>query len=60
MSDLLAPDLGLDGEPVEYRGVAYLVELDASGGLMLRDPSGSQLTTLPKPAGEDEKAAASA
>ena len=60
LDDLLAPDLGLDGDPVGYRGVAYLVELGATGGLMLRDPSGPQLTTLPRPAGDDEKAVASA
>lgn len=60
LDDLLAPDLGLDGAPVEYRGVSYLVELGATGGLMLQDPSGQQLTTLPKPADDDEKAVASA
>jgi hypothetical protein len=41
LDDLLAPDLGLDGDPVEYRGVSYLVELDATGGLMLQDRPGS-------------------
>jgi hypothetical protein len=60
LDDLLAPDLGLDGDPVEYRGVSYLVELGATGGLTLRDPAGQQLTTLPRPAGDDEKAVASA
>jgi len=30
LDDLLAPDLGLDGDPVEYRGVSYLVELGAT------------------------------
>ena len=60
LDDLLAPDLGLDGDPVEYRGVSYLVELGATGGLMLTGPSGRQLTALPEPAGDDEKAVASA
>ena len=60
LDDPLAPDLGLDGDPVQYRGVSYLVELGVTGGLMLQDPSGQQLTTLPKPAGDEEKAVASA
>jgi hypothetical protein len=40
LDGLLAADLGLDGDPVEYRGVSYLAELGATGGLMLTDPSG--------------------
>ena len=60
LDDLLAPDLGLDGDPVGYRGVSYAVELSAKGELVLRDPSGNQLTTLPKAAGEGERSATSA
>jgi hypothetical protein len=60
LDDLLAPDLGLDGDPVGYRGVSYPVELGAKGELVLRDASGGQLTTLPKGANDDEKAATSA
>lgn len=60
LNDLVAPDLGLDGDPVEYRGVSYPVELSAAGELALRDPSGSQLKTLPKAAGDDERAVTAA
>lgn len=60
LDDLLAPDLGLDGNPVEYRGVSYPVDLGANGDLILRDPSGQRLTKLPKPGGDDEKAVTSA
>ncbi|MEV4314910.1 DUF4132 domain-containing protein [Actinocrispum sp. NPDC049592] len=60
LDDLLAPDLGLDGDPVEYRGVSYVVELGEKGDLVLRDPSGQRLSTVPKAANEDEKAVASA
>jgi hypothetical protein len=60
LDDLVAPDLGLDGDPVDYRGVCYKVELDVSGTLILQDPAGQRLTTLPKPADDDQKAAASA
>lgn len=60
LNDLVAPDLGLDGDPVEYRGVSYTVQLGAAGELVLRSPSGSQLTTLPKAAGDDERAVAAA
>jgi hypothetical protein len=58
LDDLLAPDLGLDGDPVAYRGACYTVELDASGALILQSPAGQRLTELPKPADDDEKAAA--
>src|SRR5262249_25557495 len=60
LDDLIAPDLGLDGDPVRYRGVSYTVDLAATGDLRLRDPSGQPLTTLPPPADDEEKAAASA
>lgn len=60
LDDLLAPDLGLDGDPVVYRGVRYQVDLAGSAELVLRDPSGQQLTRLPKPADDDEKPAAAA
>jgi hypothetical protein len=70
LEDLLAPDLGLDGDPVEYRGVSHVVDLSADGQLILRDPSGQRLTSLPGPrlpgprlpgpAPDDEKAVASA
>jgi hypothetical protein len=60
LDDLLAPDLGLDGDPVEYRGVSYTVDLDAKGDLILRTPSGQQLAKLPPPADDDENAVASA
>jgi hypothetical protein len=60
LDDLLAPDLGLDGDPVRYRGVSYQVELGAKGELVLRGASGGQLTTLPKAASDDEKVATSA
>jgi hypothetical protein len=60
LDDLLAPDLGLDGERVEYRNVAYAVELGETGELVLQDPSGARLSTLPKAANDEEKAAASA
>jgi hypothetical protein len=60
LDDLLAPDLGLDGDPVEYRGISYLVDLGAEGDLILRDPSGQQLAKLPRPADDDEKSVVSA
>jgi hypothetical protein len=60
LDDLLAPDLGLDADPVGYRDVSYAVELSAKGELVLRDPSASQLTALPKAAGDDERAVTSA
>ena len=61
LDDLLAPDLGLDGDLVEYRGVPYAVDLGDDGQLMLRDPSGQRLANLPGPAvDDDEKAAAAA
>jgi uncharacterized protein DUF4132 len=59
LDDLLAPDLGLDGGTVEYRGVSYAVDLGATGELMLRDPSGQHLTAPPKPADDAEKAVTS-
>lgn len=59
LDDLLAPDLGLDGDPVRYRGVKYTVELGATGELVLRDPSGSHITAPPKPANDNEKTATS-
>jgi hypothetical protein len=52
LDDLLAPDLGLDGEPVSSRGVSYQVDL-GDGELVLRDRSGQRLTKLPGPADED-------
>lgn len=60
LDDLVAPDLGLDGDPVRYRGVCYTVDLDASGVLVLQDPSGIQLATLPEPATDDERAVTAA
>jgi hypothetical protein len=60
LDDLLAPDLGLDGDPVGYRGVSHVVDLGADGQLILRDPSGQPLVSLPAPASDDEKAVASA
>jgi hypothetical protein len=60
LDDLLAPDLGLDGAPVLYRGISYLADLGADGQLILRDPSGRELTTLPRPASDEEKAVAAA
>lgn len=59
LDDLLAPDLGLDADPVEYGGVSYPVDL-GNGQLVLRDPAGRQLTTLPSPASDDDKQIASA
>jgi hypothetical protein len=60
LDDLLAPDLGLDGDPVEYRDVSYAVEVSATGELVLRDPSGDERTTLPKATNDAERAAVSA
>jgi hypothetical protein len=60
LDDLLAPDLGLDGDPVDYRGVPHTVDLGADGQLILRDPSGQPRASLPAPASDDEKAVASA
>ena len=59
LDDLVAPDLGLDGDPVRYRGECYTVDL-ALGALVLRDPSGTQLATLPEPATDDERAVTAA
>ena len=60
LDDLLAPDLGLDGDPVDYRGVPHTVDLGADGQLILRDPSGQPRASLPTPASDDEKTVASA
>jgi hypothetical protein len=60
LDDLLAPDLGLDGDPVDYHGVSHAVDLSADGQLILRNPSGQLLASLPAPASDDEKTVASA
>jgi hypothetical protein len=65
LEDLLAPDLGLDGDPVVYHGVSHAVDLSADGQLILRDPSGQRLARLPGPrlpgpASDDEKTVTSA
>ncbi|MCW2495527.1 DUF4132 domain-containing protein [Jatrophihabitans sp.] len=60
LDDLLAPDLGLDGDPIAYRGVSYDVELGVANDLVLRDPVRGEVTALPKPADDEEKALTSA
>ncbi len=60
LDDLLAPDLGLDADPIDYHGVRYAADLSADGRLILRDPSGQPLAGLPAPASDDEKTVASA
>lgn len=60
LDDLLAPDLGLDDAPLDYRGVSYTVELSSALALVLTDPAGAVHPTLPKPADDPEKAIASA
>jgi len=56
LEDLLAPDLGLDGEPVVYGGLSYTADLAPGGQLMLRDESQILVATLPKAANDEQNA----
>jgi len=56
LDDLLAPDLGLDGDSITYQGAVYTPDVGAKLDLVLRASGGRTVVTLPKPAHDDEKA----
>lgn len=58
LDDLLAPDLGLDGPPITYRGTEFRLVLTGGPALGLRSSDGSLITTLPPPQNDDDRAVA--
>ena len=60
LDDLLADDLDLDGDPIEYRGVTYRPGISAGLELVLTDPEHASTATLPKPQDDEEKSVVAA
>ncbi|MET0862901.1 MAG: DUF4132 domain-containing protein, partial [Nakamurella sp.] len=59
LEDMLAPDLGLGGEPISYQDNDYQVDLGNKLDFVLRSTDGAVLTALPTPRDDEQKAAVS-